>query len=353
MRRVVLACAVLSCLLPVITLGARQRDRRVVWVTGATDRAAERTINDHASRGLRVAAAADGLTCPAIVLQSALAADAARRHYRVVEDNDLAAALPDLTEQAYQPRVVVRRPGTRTDVVWEQADTGASGAGTTTWRLSEFANPDTLDADLAAVAADGFRPHLLARPYFRSWPGLSEKGLILSQHRAGAAAREVRVLRATRREVDALGKELETLTAQGWEFDLAFTSSRDGSRTTRRERFFVVLSRETGRAAADATPIRLLRTRSWGLIASGTLLFSGVYWDDFVFIYRPEDRRQIWATALRLSPAEADCVGLSTRLRVDGRNEERSSITSALARPLAGTKDMELVVTVEERLGGH
>ena len=44
---------------------------------------------------------------------------------------------------------------------------------------AEVGNPDALEADLTAAAADGFRAVVLARVAFRSWPGLSEKGLLL------------------------------------------------------------------------------------------------------------------------------------------------------------------------------
>jgi hypothetical protein len=350
--RHLVALALVPMLLVGVTLTARQAPRRVAWVVGATDRAAERAINEHAARGLRVAAAADGLQCPVVVMQSPGGATTAPADYRIVADRDLAAALPGLADDGYEPRTMMRRIGTRADVVWERADRPGE-ARTSAWRLTEFANPDTLDADLAAVARDGFRPRLLARGYLRSWPGLSEKGLILSGQRAGASAREVRVLRGTRRDVDALASELAELGSQGWEFDLAFTSSRDGSRDARRERVFVVLSREAGRADAPAAPLRLVRTSSWGMVGEGRLLFAGVYWNDFLFILQPEDRSQIWASPLRLSANEANCIGLSLKLRFDGQREQRSTITSALARPIAGSEDVELIVTVADRLGGR
>jgi hypothetical protein len=347
-HRHLVTLALSSTLLAGITVVARQGTRTVAWVVGATDRAAERALNAHAARGLRVATAADGLQCPLLVLQAPEGA-APATDYRVVADRDLAASLPELTEQGYEPRAMVRRVGTRADVVWERV----APRQTTGWRLTEFANPDTLEADLAVVAREGYRPRLLARPYFRSWPGLSEKGLILSGQRSGGGPREVRVLRGTRREVETLAGELTGLATQGWEFDLAFTSSRDGSREVRRERVFIVLSRAAEGGRTPAAPLRLVRTGSWGLVGDGALLFAGVYWNDFLFIYRPEERHHIWASPLRLSSNEASCIGLDIKLRFDGQREPRSTITSAIARPVSGSDDVELIVTVDERLGGR
>jgi hypothetical protein len=56
---------------------------------------------------------------------------------------------------------------------------------------------------------------------------------------------------------------------------------------------------------------------------------------------------------LRLSSNEANCIGLDFKLRFDGQREQRSTITSALARPITGSEDVELIVTVDDRLGGR
>jgi len=348
-----LACAIAVAIdvsSAAVDSAAARADRQVAWVIVANEAAAERELNAHAARGLRFATASDGLACGVAVMQTPDPPVTGTASYRLVADRDLPTALPDLTDDGYEPRGLVRRQGGRAHVIWERGGRGPD-LGVAEWRLVEFANPDTLEADLAMAAGDGFQPRLLARTALRSWPGLSEKGLVLMGRAAAGGPREVRVLRGTRRDVDDLAKEVESLGAQGWSLDVAFSSSRDGSREARRERVYLVFSREVGRSGA-ATPVRLVRSSSWGLVASGRPLAAMTYWNDFLFAYRPEERRQMWASPIRLSAMEANCAGLSFKLRVDGGREQRSTIVGAVARPLQGTSDVELVVILDERIGG-
>ena len=99
-----------------------------------------------------------------------------------------------------------------TQVVFERT-TPARAAGA--WRLVEFEKLEDLDAALAAAAAEGFRPRLLVRPPFRSWPGLSERGLVLAAGAAGRRRPESRVLVGTKRDLKDVAPPLTTATADG------------------------------------------------------------------------------------------------------------------------------------------
>lgn len=330
--------------------GAATADRQVAWVVVANEASAERELNAHAARGLRFATASDGLACGVAVMQTPDPPLTGPASYRLVADRDLAAALPELTEGGYEPRGLVRRQGGRAHVIWERGER-AREPRIAAWRLVEFANPDTLEADLAMAAGDGFQPRLLARTALRSWPGLSEKGLLLMGKAAAGAPRELRVLRGTKRDVDDLSKDVDALGAQGWTLDVAFTSSRDGSRDARRERAYLVFSRAVG-GREPAAAIRLERSSSWGMIGSGVPVAAMNYWNDFLVAYRPAERRQMWASPIRLSAMEANCAGLAFKLRLDGGREQRSTIVAVVARSRPGTSDMELVVVLDERIGG-
>jgi hypothetical protein len=321
----------------------------VAWIIIANESAAEREMNAQAARGLRFATVTDGLACAVAVMQTPDPPAKQEASYRLVADRDLAAALPQLADDGYEPRGLARRLGGRAQVIWERIarDRNARPAE---WRVIEFANPDTLEADLAAAAHEGFRPRLIARTALRSWPGLSEKGLLLVGKPSGGKPREVRVLRGTKRDVDDLSKEVEALGAQGWSLDVAFTSSRDGSRDARRERASLIFSREAG-GHEPAVALRIARSTSWGMVGSGEPVAAMAYWNDFLFVWRPAERRQMWASPIRLSAMEANCAGLGVKLRIDGQREERSTIVGAVARPVQGTDRFELVVILDERLG--
>jgi hypothetical protein len=327
----------------------RAADRQVAWVVISGDRSTERELNTHASRGLRLATVSDGLPCSVAVMQTPRTEAVGDAAYRVLADRDLAPALAGLAAEGFVPRGMLRRPVGRAHVVWERT-AATQKDRMAAWRLVEFANPDTLEQDLAAVVQEGFRAVTLARGAFKSWPGLSEKGLMIVGQRAGAVPRSVRVVRGTKRDTDDLAREVAALSADGWELDVTFTSSRDGNRETRRERAFLVFSRPTsGRGAA--TPLRLERSSAWGMIGSGEVVAAANYWHDFLFIWRPVERRQIWASPIRLSAAEAGCVNLSLKLAVAGEREQRSDIVGAVAREVPGMDAWEFVVVLDERFG--
>lgn len=323
--------------------------RDVEWVVMGGAAGTERDLNAQAARGLRLAAVTDGLACSVAIMQTPDPPATSEAAYRVVEDRALDTALPMLADDGWEPRGQVRRLSGRAHVIWERTARPLE-ARTAAWRTLEFTNPDTLEAELTNAAQEGFQPRLLARGAFRSWPGLSEKGLLLLGQRAGAKPREVRVLRGEKKDVEALAKEVETLTSSGWGLDVAFTSSRDGNRTTRRERAYLIFSREAG-GSGPRSPLRLVRSTSWGMVGAGEPVFGGAYWDDFLFAFRPAERRQMWASPIRLSAVEAQCGGLATKLDIDGQREQRSTIVGAVARPIQGTDGVELVLLLDERLG--
>lgn len=350
------ACAALGALVTLAAsagepaaLGQRSADRDVEWLIVANESRVERDLNAHAARGLRLAAVTDGLPCPVAIMQTPAVPGGGAASYRLIADRDLAGALPALASEGFEPRGMVRRPGGRAHVVWERISPG-QGPRTVEWRAIEFTNPDTLEKDLAETAQAGFRPRLLARTSLRSWPGLSEKGLLLVGRRADARPREVRVLRGASRNVDDLAKDVATLTSEGWSLDVTFTSSRDGNPDTRRERVWLLFSRDAGARTAD--PLRLTRSSSWGMVGSGEPVAAAPYWNDLLFVWRPADRRQVWATPIRLTKFEASCGGLALKLTIDGQRDQRSTIAAAIARPVQGTDGYELVLVLDERLGG-
>ena len=352
MTRITLASLAIAVLLLTTLSGASgtAADRDVAWIVVANEGSTAREMNAQAARGLRLATVTEGLACPVAVMQTPDPPAPGAASYRLVSDRELAAELPALTDEGWEPRGLIHRLGGRAHVIWERRDRTRE-ARIAAWRAIEFSNPDTLEADLAAAAQEGFQPRLLARHYLRSWPGLSEKGLLLLGQRAGAKPREIRVLRGTKRDVDDLAKEVDALTSAGWGLDVAFTSSRDGNRTTRRERAYLIFSREAG-ANGPGTPLRLVRATSWGMVGAGEPVFGAAYWHDFLFIFRQAERRQSWATPIRLTAFEAQCGGLAMKLRIDGQREERSTIVGAAARPVQGTDGIELILLLDERLAG-
>jgi len=358
MHRLIVTTAVCaaSCILATYAASAgdasassqRTADRDVAWIVVANESVVEREMNAQAALGMRLAAVTDGLPCQVAIMQTPAMLGGGNASYRLVVDRDLIQSLPNLASEGFEPRGGVRRPGGRTHVVWERS-AAAGNARVAEWRAIEFSNPDALEKDLAETVQAGFRPRSLARTAFRSWPGLSEKGLIIAGRRADAKPRDVRVLRGTSRNVDELTKSVEALTSEGWSLDLAFTSSRDGNPNTRRERAYLVFSREVGTRAAE--PLRLTRSSSWGMVGDGEPVAAAPYWNDFLFAWKPAPRRQIWATPIRLTSFEASCGGLAMKLRIDGQRDQRSTIVAAIARPVQGTDGYELVLVLDERLG--
>ena len=318
-------------------------DRVVVWVK-ADERNLERDLNRQAERGLRLAAVSDGLPCTVAAMQPPERASTPAA-YRVVPERDITSALPDLVEQGFAPIASARTVGTRHQVVFERA-TATRALGE--WRLIEFEKLEDLDAALAAAAAEGFQVKLAVRPPFRSWPGLSEKGLVLVMKPASGAARQSRVLIGSNRDLKDVTGPLKSATAEGWTLDGLLTSARDGSRDARRERIALMLSRDG--AARPGLGVGIERHTSFGLFGSGTLAGAGVFWNDYLTAWIPNDRRQNWATPIQLSTLEASCLGIKYKLRFDGMKDQTWNIVALLAKP-RDTGGYELVVVTENRLG--
>jgi len=348
-RLALIVCGATIAVAVLAAAPAEGADREVAWVFVANAAAAEREINGHAARGLRFAAVTDGLPCAAVIMQSPSTPAADAASYRVVADRDLATALPALGDEGFEPRGSVRPLGGRTLVVWERAPQPRPRR-VTEWRLAEFDNPDTLESVLAPLVREGFEPRLLARVALRSWPGLSEKGLMLLGQRTKAGPREVRVLRGASRNVDALAQEVGALSTDGWDLDVMFTTSRDGSRNTRRERAYFVFTRGEG-AQRVSTPLKVVRSSSWGGAGAGEPVATSLFWNDFLFVWRPADRRRTWATPTRLADFDASCAGLSLKLRFDGDDQQRSTIVGVVARPLEAGGGYEMIVVLDERFG--
>ena len=200
---------------------------------------------------------------------------------------------------------------------------------------------NALAAALEAPAHDGFQPRLLARYPLKTWPGLSERGQILLSKRTAAKARDVRVVAGHSRNIDAVAKAVADATAAGFDFDLLATGSRDGSKTLRRERLHIVLSREMGAAAGRA--VQLERASSFGIFGNGGPARRRAFWDDFyVHASSPADRRQTWASPIRLSADEANCIGLSFKLRLDGPRYHSSDIVGLAARKVLNGYESDL-----------
>lgn len=325
--------------------GVPAADRAVVWVR-TDDGDFERDLNREAARGLRLAAISDGLPCSVAALQAPENAGAPAA-YRVVVDRDLAAGLGALTEQGFVPKGAARFAGTRHHVVFERT-TPARPAGE--WRLIEFEEIDKLEAALAPALEEGFQARLLVRPAFRSWPGLSERGMILAAKPPQGKTRDLRLVIGTKRNVEEPAKAVAAATADGYTLDLLFTSSRDGSRDLRRERLMAVMSREQG-SAARGPAVTIERATSFGMVGSGPLAGSGAFWNDYLFAWTPAPRRQLWASPVRLSESEAKCAGIELRLRLDAPRDSVHSIVAAVATPMDTGKGFQLLIVTEDRLG--
>jgi hypothetical protein len=340
-----LVVPLIVALVPLAGSAAALADRELVWIT-ARDAALERELNAHAARGLRAAAVSDGLPCAVTVMQ-APAQPQPPASYRVVADRDLGTSLDPLTAEGYVPRFAHRSAAGRALVIFER--TRAERTAAETWQLVEFADMNALAAALEAPARDGFQPRLLARYPLKTWPGLSQRGQILLAKRAGATARDVRVIAGQSRNVDAVSKAVADAAAAGFGFDLLATGSRDGSPTLRRERLHVVLSREPGAPAGRA--VKLERESSFGTFGSGLPLGTAPFWDDdYVHAWSPAERRQTWASPIRLSANEANCIGLSFKLRIDAPRDQSSDIVGLAARKVLN--GYELIYLTDQRIGG-
>lgn len=312
-------------------------DRAVVWVR-AQDRNFERDLNREAARGFRLAAVSDGLPCTVAAMQ-APARPGPALAYRVVDEKALAAALPGLVAEGFVPRASARGMATRHQVVFERSTVGPAGA----WRAIEFEKLEDLEPALAAAAADGFQVGLAVRPPFRSWPGLSEKGLVLARKVAGPA-RESRVVIGSDRDLKDVTAALATATTQGWTLDGVLTSARDGGRDGRRERVLLMLSREAG--VTTGTPAGIERHRTFGLFGKGRLAGAGLFWNDYLTAWTTDDRHQNWGTPVQLSADEADCAGITLKLGTDGMRDQTWDIVALLAKPKEQS-GYELVVVTD------
>ena len=320
-------------------------DRALFWTT-AGEAGLERDLNAQAARGLRVAAVSDGLPCTITVMQ-ATERPAPPAAYKVVADRDLEATTGPLVADGFAPRLAHRRVAGRAHVIFERA--GAERPSSV-WRLIEFADLDALQPAVAAAAGDGFQARMLVRYPLKSWPGLSEKGLILASKSDGGRPREVEVIVGQSNRIEADAQAVAGAAAKGFSFDLLFTGSRDGSPGARRERLLVLLSREAG-ATPAARQIRLERSSSFGTFGSGIPLGVAPFWDDYyVYAWSPAERRQTWASPIRLSANEAGCGGLSLKLRLDAPRDQLSTIVGLAARKLPNLA-YELVYVTDQRIG--
>jgi len=324
--------------------GLLAQDRRVVWLT-AGDAGLERDLNREAARGLRLAAISDGLPCTLAAMQ-APDRPGAPAAYRVVPERDLAASLATLAAEGFVPRAIARTVGTRHQVVFERTLPTATAEE---WRLLPFDKLEDLETVAGAAAAEGFQVRLAVRAPFRSWPGLSEPGLLLAARAAGAPARQSRVLIGTNRDLKDVAGPLKTATAEGWSVDDVLTSARDGSRDGRRERVVLILSLSGG-AATPGPAVTIERQRSFGILGSGPLVGAGIFWNDYLTAWRPAERRQVWGSPVMLSKYEANCAGLTLKLRLDGHDDEAHDIVALLGKPRL-PDGYELVVVTEQRLG--
>jgi hypothetical protein len=319
-------------------------DRPLGWLRPGAGHL-ERDLNAQASRGLRFAAASDGLPgCAVVVMQAPEKANGAAE-YRVVGDKDLSGALDRLIAQGFVPRASARGLGMRHDVIFERSGPVAPG---TAWRLVEFEKLDDLASALAAPASEGFQPAMLVRPAYRSWPGLSETGLLLVTKAPGAAAFDVQVRTASRRNVDDLTRDVEAATSSGWRFELMFANTRDGGPKGRRERATVLLSKPRS-ATAPGSPVRIERRASFGVLGD-VVLGATAYWDEVLTASIKADRRQAWASPVRLAARDVDCGPLGFSFQFDAPKDLSWSITGLVARPSSIAGDYELYLLTDQNM---
>lgn len=340
------AALIAASTVSLIALGASllAADRALLW-----DRAGvgnlERTLNNGARRGLRLAAVSDGLpSCSVIVMQTPEPA-AGAIEYRVVGERELSGALDGLVAQGFVPRAAPPGIGTRREVVFERTSAPVTGEA---WRLIEFEKLEDMAAALATAASDGFRPRLLVRPPFRSWPGLSEKGRMLVAKPRDGGPVESRVVIATRKNVDAESRDVAASTKAGWQVDLFFTSTRDGGPSGRRERGVVVMSRTAG--ATKGVEVTLERRSSFGIVAD-QFVGGGQYWDEYLFASAEHERRQTWASPLRLGARDVGCGPLPLGFLFDAPKDQAWSIVGLVARPAVTGEGAELLYLTDQTFG--
>lgn len=325
--------------------GDARADRVVFWTTSA-EAGLERDLNAQAARGLRATAVSDGLPCSVTAMQAPAKPEPAAA-YRVVTDRNLASALGELAETGFVPRFASRSVTGRAQVIFERAGTARA---VVPWRIIEFADLTGLEPALAAAAREGFQPRVLVRPAFKSWPGLSEKGLVLAARTGPSAPREARVLVGTTRKIDDLAKTVHTMTSGGWTLDLLFSQTRDGSQNVsqnpRRERLVIALSRDPGGPSA-AAPVTLERSSTFGMFGSGAPSGAVPFWNEYAYAWSPAPRRQVWASPIRLTANEASCLSLNVKLRIDAPHDHTWSIIGLIGRPIE-TGGYELVYLTDQ-----
>jgi hypothetical protein len=319
-------------------------DRPIGWLRPGAGNL-ERDMNAQASRGLRFAAASDGLPGCAVVVMQAPDKAGGAADYRVVSDKDLGSALDHLIEQGFIPRASARGLGMRHEVIFERVTPAVAGG---TWQLVEFEKLEDLASALAAPAGEGFRPAMLVRPSYRSWPGLSERGLLLMTKAAGATALNVQVHTASRRNVDDLTRDVEAATSSGWRFDLMFAHTRDGGPKGRRERATVLLSKPRS-ATTPGAPVRIERRASFGVLGD-VVLGAVAYWDEVLAASIKADRRQAWASPVKLPARDVDCGPLGFSFQLNAPKDQSWSITGLVAKPSSTAGDYDLYVLTDQNM---
>lgn len=327
---------------------ANAADRSLGWLRPGPG-ALERELNEQARRGLRLAAVSDGLPACAVVVMQAPETAGALAAYRVVADRTVAASLGELVEQGFVPRASWRGLGLRHDVVFERVGP-PSPAGA--WRAVEFESLDALAEALRAAAAEGYRPRLLVRPAFRSWPGLSERGIVLVHQAPGATPVDVRVIQVSRRDVDDFAREVATATASGWQLDLLFAQARDGGATGRRERAVVLLSKPQAAVPARPLAVTIERQSSFGILGD-RIVGAAAFWDEVLVASVDDDRRQAWATPVKLGDNAARCGPLGLGFRFDAPGDLAWNVTGLMAVPAPSGGGTTLLVLTDQRLGGR
>lgn len=340
-RAVILVGAITGCWLALAMLTSAA-DRPIGWLRpGAGD--LERELNAQASRGLRFASASDGLPSCAVVVMQAPEKAGGAAEYRVVSDQALSGALERLVGQGFVPRGAARGVGLRHDVIFERVSPATKNA----WRLIEFEKLDDLAAAITGAAGEGYRPAMLVRPAFRSWPGLSERGMLLMMKAPGATPLDVQVHGVSKRNIDELTRDVEAATASGWRFDLMFAHTRDGGPKGRRERATVLLSKPRS-GATPGTPVRIERRSSFGILGD-VVLGAAAYWDEFLTASIRADRRQAWASPVRLAAGDVECGPLGFSFKFDAPNDQAWSITGLVAKP-ASTGAYDLYVLTDQNM---
>lgn len=316
-------------------------DRQISWFR-AGGGGLQRDLADGTRRGLRLAAISDGLPCAVGIMQAPTTASAAA-DYRVISDRDLIAQLDGVVNDGFVPVASVRTFGTRHEVAFERV--GRRGdAGQ--WKVIEFEKLELLDDVVGDAAAEGYRVRLVVRPAFRSWPGLSERGMLLAVKTA--LPRDARVLFGTKKDIKELARDLRTASEAGWQFDALFTNARDGGASGRRERATVLMSKGRPDVLAPV-PVKIERRNTFGIVGD-IVVGAAAYWDEYLFVSQDAERRQAWASPVTLDKNDADCGALGLGFRFDAPRDQLSDIVALLAKPrLSG--DYEMIVVTNQRIG--